>query len=42
VLEVSVYEGKGRVGKDQQAVPSYYQISGRLYTPLKKREEATK
>jgi transposase len=33
---------KGRPGKHQQPVRTYYQISGALYTPLEKREEATK
>ena len=42
VLEVPVYKGKGRPGVDQQPVRTYYQISGRLYTPLEKRQEATK
>jgi transposase len=42
VLEVPVYKGKGRPGKHQQPVRRYYQISGALYTPLEKREEATK
>jgi transposase len=34
VLEVPVYEGKGRLGKNQQPVRKYYEISGNLYTPL--------
>jgi transposase len=42
VLEVPVYNGKGRPGINQQPVRTYYQISGALYTPLEKREEATK
>jgi transposase len=42
VLEVPVYEGKGRPGKNQQPVRRYYEISGNLYTPLEKRDEATK
>ena len=42
VLEVPVYKGKGRPGTNQQPVRTYYQISGALYTPLEKRDEATK
>jgi transposase len=42
VLEVPVYKGKGRPGKNQQPVSRYHQISGALYTPLEKREDATK
>jgi len=42
VLEVPVYKGKGRPGTNQQPVSTYYQISGALYTPLEKREDATK
>jgi transposase len=42
VLEVPVYKGKGRPGTNQQPVSRYYQISGALYTPLEKREDATK
>jgi transposase len=42
VLDVPVYEGKGRPGKNQQPVRTYYEISGNLYTPLEKRDEATK
>jgi transposase len=41
VFEVPVYKGKGRPGTNQQPVRTYYQISGALYTPLEKREEAT-
>jgi transposase len=42
VLEVPVYKGKGRPGTSQLPVSTYYQISGALYTPLEKRDEATK
>jgi transposase len=42
VLEVPVYEGKGRPGTSQQPVSTYYQISGALYTTLEKREDTTK
>jgi len=42
VLEVPVYKGKGRPGINQQPVSTHYQISGTLYTPLEKREDATK
>jgi hypothetical protein len=42
VLEVIVYEGKGRPGKNQQPIRTYYKISGNLYTALEKRDEATK
>jgi transposase len=42
VLEVPVYKGKGRPGKNQQPVRTHYEISGNLYTPLEKRDEATK
>jgi transposase len=41
VLEVPVYQGKGRLGTNQQFVRTYYQIGGALYTPLEKHEEAT-
>ena len=41
LFEVPVYEGKGRPSTNQQPVRTYYQISGALYTPLEKREEAT-
>jgi transposase len=39
---VPVYEGKGRPGKNQQPVRTYYEISGNLYTPLEKRDDTTK
>jgi transposase len=42
VLEVPIYECKGRPGKNQHPVRTYYEISGSLYTPLEKRDEATK
>ncbi|MFT5937929.1 MAG: transposase [Paraglaciecola sp.] len=42
VLDVPVYEGKGRPGKNTYPVRTYYEISGNLYTPLEKRDEATK
>jgi len=42
VLEVPVYKVKGRPGTNQQPVRTYYQISGALYTPLEKSEEAPK
>jgi transposase len=42
VLEVPVYESKGRPGKNQHPVRTYYEISSNLYTPLEKRDEATK
>ena len=42
MLEVPVYEGKGRLGKNQQPVRTYYEINGKLCTPLEKRDEATK
>jgi transposase len=38
---VPVYQGKGRPGTNQQPIRTYYQISGNLYTPLEKRDEAT-
>ena len=41
VLEVPVYKGKGGPGVDQQPIRTYYQISGKLYTPLEKRQEAS-
>ena len=41
MLEVPVYKGKGRPGTNQQPVRTYYQISGALYTPLEKCDEAT-
>jgi transposase len=41
VLEVPVYKGKGRSGKNQQPVRTHYEISGNLSTPLEKRDEAT-
>ena len=42
VLEVPVYKSKGRPGTHHPPVRTYYQISGTLYAPLEKREEATK
>jgi transposase len=42
VLEVPVYKSKERPCKNQKPVRTYYQISGALYKPLAKREEATK
>jgi transposase len=42
VLEVPVNEGKGRPGKNQQSVRTYYEISSNLCRPLEKRDEATK
>jgi transposase len=42
LLEVPVYKGKGRPDTNQQPVRTYYKISGALYTPLEKRDEATK
>ena len=42
VIEVQVYNGKGRLGTNQQPVSTYYEISGNLYMPLEMRDEATK
>jgi transposase len=42
VLEVQVYKGRGRPVTNQNPVNTYYQISGALYAPLEKREDATK
>jgi transposase len=42
VLKVPVYEDKGQPGKNQQPVRTYYEISGNLYTPLGRRDEAAK
>jgi hypothetical protein len=39
---VPVYNGKGRPDRNQQPVSMHYQIGGALYTPLEKREDATK